>query len=308
MIIDPLLPPASTLAPRVDHLFVAMAALTGLVAISVALLMLIFVVRYRRGSKADRRNPPSGAFWLEVGWTGIPLLAFFIIFLWSTQVFSQYYRPPRNAAPVYVLAKQWMWRIEHPNGRREINQLHVPLGYPVKLIMTSQDVIHSFYVPAFRLKQDVLPGRYTYAWFKPTRTGRFTLTCTQYCGALHYAMLGQVIVMRDADYARWLATPNEEPDIIAQGAALFRSAGCSGCHAAGSSVHAPELRGLYGRPVPLSDGTTVTADDNYLLDSILEPEKQIVRGFAPIMPSFRGQLSQDDLDALLAYLRSQEVP
>ena len=308
MILDPLPPPASTLAPKIDHLFIAMAALTGLVAISVALLMLIFVVRYRRGSKADRRNPPSGAFWLEVGWTGIPLLAFFVIFLWSTAVFSQYYRPPRDAAPIYVLAKQWMWRIQHPNGRREINQLHVPLGYPVKLIMTSQDVIHSFFVPAFRLKQDVLPGRYTYAWFKPTRTGSFTLTCTQYCGTLHYSMLGQIIVMRDADYARWLATPNQEPDIIAQGAVLFRSFGCSGCHAPGSSVHAPELRGVYGRPVPLSDGSTVRADDTYLLDSILEPEKQIVRGFMPIMPSFRGQLSQDDLDALLAYVRSAEVP
>jgi len=308
MILDPLPPPASTLAPKIDHLFIAMAALTGLVAISVALLMLIFVVRYRRGSKADRRNPPSGAFWLEVGWTGIPLLAFFVIFLWSTAVFSQYYRPPRDAAPIYVLAKQWMWRIQHPNGRREINQLHVPLGYPVELVMTSQDVIHSFFVPAFRLKQDVLPGRYTYAWFKPTRTGSFTLTCTQYCGTLHYSMLGQIIVMRDADYARWLATPNQEPDIIAQGAVLFRSFGCSGCHAPGSSVHAPELRGVYGRPVPLSDGSTVRADDTYLLDSILEPEKQIVRGFMPIMPSFRGQLSQDDLDALLAYVRSAEVP
>jgi cytochrome c oxidase subunit 2 len=308
MILNPLPTAASTMAPQVDHLFIAVAALTGLVALAIAFVMLIFVVRYRRGSKADRTDPPSGAFWLEVAWTGIPLAAFFAIFLWSTEVFSQFYRPPRNAAVIYVLAKQWMWRIEHPNGRREINQLHVPVGYPVKLIMTSQDVIHSFFVPAFRLKQDVLPGRYTYAWFEPTRTGSFTLTCTQYCGSLHYAMVGEVIVMRAADYARWLASANQLPDIVAQGAALFRAAGCSGCHAPGSSVHAPELRGLYGRPVPLSDGSTVTADDNYLLDSILEPDKQIVRGYAPIMPTFRGQLSQDDLDALLAYLRSDEVP
>ena len=308
MRLDPLPVAASTMAPQVDHLFIAMAALTGLVAIAIGVVLVLFVVRYRRGSKADRSDPPSGAFWLEIGWTGVPLAAFFAIFLWSTSVFSEFYRPPADAEPIHVLAKQWMWRVEHPNGRREINQLHVPVGYPVRLILTSQDVIHSFYVPAFRLKQDVLPGRYTYAWFEPTRPGTFTLTCTQYCGSLHYAMVGQVIVMRAADYARWLASASTQPDIIAQGAALFRAAGCSGCHAPDSSVHAPELRGLYGRPVPLSDGSSVTADDNYLLDSILEPDKQIVRGYAPIMPSFRGQLSQDDLDALLAYLRSSEVP
>lgn len=308
MILNPLPPAASTLAPRIDQLFIAMAALTGLVALSITSLMVLFVVRYRRGSRADRRDPPANAFWLEVSWTGIPLAAFFALFLWSTAVFSQYYRPPRDAAPVYVLAKQWMWRVQHSNGRREINELHVPVNYPVKLVLSSQDVIHSFFVPALRLKQDVLPGRYTYAWFTPTRTGRFTLTCTQYCGSLHYAMNGQLIVMRGPDYARWLAQANDSPDIVAEGAALFRAAGCSGCHGPGSSVHAPELRGLYGRPVPLSDGSTVSADDNYLLDSILEPEKQIVRGFAPIMPSFRGQLSQDDLDALLTYLRSDQVP
>src|SRR6185437_4105279 len=148
-------------------------------------------------------------------------LAFFIIFLWSTAVFSQYYRPPHNAAPIYVLAKQWMWRIQHPNGRREINQLHVPLGYPVELVMSSQDVIHSFYVPAFRLKQDVLPGRYTYMWFQPTQVGNFTFTCAQYCGNLHYAMNGDVIVMAPAEYARWLASGNEQSDMVEQGAAVF---------------------------------------------------------------------------------------
>jgi cytochrome c oxidase subunit 2 len=300
--------PASTLAPAVDHLFIAMLALTGCVALAIAVLMVCFVVRYRRGSSADRSDPPTGAFWLEVAWTGLPLAGFFVIFLWSTNVFSQFYRPPKDATPVYVLAKQWMWRIQHVNGRREINQLHVPLGYPVKLVMSSQDVIHSFYVPAFRLKQDVLPGRYTYAWFQPTRLGSFTFTCAQYCGSLHYSMLGQVIVMRPSDYARWLASGNEDQSMVARGAALFREAGCSGCHEPDSSVHAPELRALYDMRVELTDGSSVLADDNYLLDCILEPERERVLGYPPIMPSFKGQLTPDDLDALITFIKSGQAP
>lgn len=299
---------ASTMAPRVDHLFFAMLGLCGVIALLVVTLMLLFVVRYRRGSRADRSNAPKGLFWLEVAWTGIPLAAFFVIFIWSTNVFSEFYRPPPHAREVYVLAKQWMWRVQHLNGRREINELHVPLGYPIKLVMSSQDVIHSFYVPAFRLKQDVLPGRYTYAWFEPTRVGRYTLTCTQYCGSLHYAMHGQVIVMPPAEFARWLESGNEQPDLVAQGAAVFRQAGCSGCHTPGSSIHAPDLQSLYGQPVHLTDGTTVTADDDYLLDCILEPARQRVQGYPPVMPTFKGQLTQDELDALVTYIKSGQAP
>ncbi|HEX4025761.1 MAG TPA: cytochrome c oxidase subunit II [Steroidobacteraceae bacterium] len=305
---DPFPPAASTMAPQVDHLFIALLAMCGLVAVTITVVIVVFVVRYRRGSRADRSNPPTGAFWLEVGWAGTPLAVFFVVFIWSTSIFSRFYRPPADSTQIYVMAKQWMWRIQHANGRREINQLHVPLGYPVKLIMSSQDVIHSFYVPAFRIKQDVLPGRFTYLWFQPTQLGRFTFACAQFCGIQHYAMGGQVIVMRPADYERWLAAGSEQPGLVARGAALFRQSGCSGCHEPGSSVHAPDLHALYGQPVHLADGSTVLADDNYLLDCMLEPANQRVLGYAPVMPSFKGQLTQDDLDALITFIKSGQAP
>jgi cytochrome c oxidase subunit 2 len=307
-IVSPLPIAASTMAREVNWLFFAMLGLTGLVAVGITALMIFFVVRYRRGSKADRRNPPAGAFWLELGWTGIPLVLFFVIFLASTRIYSQFYRPPPNADSVYVEARQWMWQFQHPNGRREINELHVPLGFPIRMVMSSQDVIHSFFVPAFRLKQDVLPGRYTFAWFQPTQLGYFRLSCAQYCGIQHYAMGAEIIVMRPQDYARWLYTGTEQPDLVARGEAVFRQAGCSGCHSPDSSVHAPELRGIYGQQVHLTDGSTVIADENYLLDCILEPAKQRVLGYPPIMPTFKGQLTQTDLDALIAYIKSGQAP
>ena len=306
--LSPMPQAASTMAPEIDHLFIAMLAITGLVAVVLGVLMVYFVVHYRRGSKADRSNAPSGLLWLELAWTGTPMAVFFVIFIWSTRVYSQFYLPPANAQPIYVLAKQWMWRIQHANGRREINELHVPLGYPVRLIMSSEDVIHSFYVPAFRLKQDVLPGRYTYVWFQATALGAFRFNCTQYCGSQHYAMGGRVYVMRPAEYAEWLANGSGQPDLAQRGEALFRGAGCSGCHSPGSTVHAPALRDLYNRPVHLADGSTVTADDNYLLDCILEPARQRVLGYPPVMPTFKGQLTQDELDALVAYIKSGRAP
>ena len=213
-------------------------------------------------------------------------------------------RSPADALPVYVVGKQWMWKLQHRNGRREIDELHVPLGQPVRLVMTSQDVIHSFFVPAFRLKQDVVPGRYTSLWFTATRLGEFHLFCSEYCGTDHAAMLGRVVVMEPAAFARWLAAGPRVPGLAQQGFALFREHGCSGCHAAGSTVHAPSLDGLLGSHVHLQDGRTIVADENYVRDSILAPDKDIVAGFAPLMPSFAGQLSEEQIEALIAYLRS----
>jgi cytochrome c oxidase subunit II len=299
---------ASTIGPQVDHLFFAMLGLCSMVAVSIGLLMLLFLVRYRRGRRADRSNAPTSLFWLEVSWAGIPLALFLVIFVWSTRVYSRMHAPPPDAQPIYVLARQWMWQIQHVNGRREINVLHVPLGHPVRLIMTSQDVIHDFYVPAFRLKQDVLPGRFTTLWFTPTELGSFRLFCAQFCGPQHYAMDGQVIVMRPNDYAQWLTGGGQQPTMVARGAAIFRQAGCSGCHTPGASVHAPDLRHVYERRVHLSNGRTVTADENYLLDSILEPDAQRVAGYAPIMPNFKDELTQGQLDALISYLKSGEAP
>jgi cytochrome c oxidase subunit 2 len=301
-------PAASVNAARTDMLFIAMLILCGGMAILLATLLVVFSVRYRRGSRADRSNAPSGNIGLEIGWTVTPLLIFVGIFAWSTWDYVKTTRTPADALPVYVVAKQWMWKLQQRDGRREINELHVPLGQPVRLVMTSQDVIHSFYVPAFRLKQDVVPGRYTTLSFTATRLGEFHLFCAEYCGSEHSAMLGRVIVMTPADFSRWLAAGKDEPGLAQRGFTLYRSHGCSGCHEAGSTVHAPSLDGLLGRTVHLQDGRDLLADENYVRDSILLPLKDVVAGFDPVMPSFAGQLDEEEIEAIVAYIRSTGEP
>lgn len=302
-----LLPSASSIAPDIDTLFWLMIGLCTAVVIGVFATMLVFAVRYRRGSSADRSNRHSQRLGVEIAWTLVPFALFLGIFGWSLFLFARLHTPPADAQTVYVVGKQWMWKIQHPGGQREINTLHVPLGQPVRLTMTSQDVIHSFYVPAFRIKQDVLPGVYTREWFTATKLGRFPLFCTQYCGLDHSKMRGEVVVMRPADYAKWLDRHAGPASLAAQGAAIFRQRGCSGCHGANASVHSPNLDGIYGRLVHLADGSTVIADDRYIHDSIMLPDTQIVAGYAPIMPSFSGQISASDMLALTAYLKSTSV-
>jgi cytochrome c oxidase subunit 2 len=294
---------ASSMAHRVDLLFTSMLLLTGIVALGVLAAIVFFSVRYRQGARVSRGNVQR-KLGIEIAWTVIPLLLFIVIFAWAARDFIALYTPPQDALPVYVVAKQWMWKLQHRSGRREINELHVPLGQPVRLVMTSQDAIHSFYVPAFRLKQDVLPGRYTSLWFTPTQLGEFRLFCAEYCGSQHSQMIGRVVVMKPADYARWSSEGTTSPSLAQYGFARFRELGCSGCHAAGSSVHAPSLRGLLGREVHLQDGRTLIADENYIRDSILLPKKDVVAGFAPVMPSFAGQVSEEDIQALIAYIRA----
>jgi cytochrome c oxidase subunit 2 len=295
---------ASSAAERTDLLFTAMLVLCAVVALALAALIVIFSIRYRRGSPADRSAPPSQARALEVAWTVLPLAIFVAIFAWSAFDYVHLVSVPADALPVYVVARQWMWKLEHRNGRREINELHVPLGEPVRLVMTSQDVIHSFFVPAFRLKQDVVPGRYTSLSFTATQLGEFHLFCAEYCGSQHSGMLGRVVVMQPADYARWLAAGPAQPGIAERGFELFRRFGCSGCHAAGSTVHAPSLVGLIGRTVHLQDGRSLVADESYVRDSMLLPGKDVVAGFEPVMPSFAGQLDEEQIEALIAYIRS----
>ncbi len=299
-----LLPEASSIAGPVDLLFWFMIGLCSVVAIGVFVAIWWFSVRYRRGSTADRSNRHSQSLGVELTWTLVPFALFIGTFIWSLFLFADLHTAPANAQTIYVVAKQWMWKIQHPGGQREINSLHVPLGEPIRLTMTSQDVIHSFYVPAFRVKQDVLPGMYTQLWFTATKLGRFPLFCTQYCGLDHSKMRGAVVVMRPAAYARWLDEHAGPQSLAAQGAAIFRSRGCSGCHGANASVHAPDLDGIFGRTVHLADSSTVIADDRYIRDSILLPQTQIVAGYAPIMPSFSGQISESDLLAVIAYLKS----
>jgi cytochrome c oxidase subunit 2 len=305
--LSPLLVEASSIARKVDVLFWLVTALCAGVAIAVVAVMLFFSVRYRRGSKADRGGGATQSTPIELAWTLTPLALFMGVFTWSLFLFVEMRTPPADARTIYVVAKQWMWEIQHPGGQREINVLHVPLGTPIRLTMTSQDVIHSFYVPAFRVKQDVLPGRYTQLWFTATKLGRFPLFCAEYCGLDHARMGGSVMVMRPADFAAWLGNQDTPVGLAAQGAQLLRRHGCGGCHGANASVHAPDLDGIYGRIVHLSDGRAIVADDLYLRDSMLLPNKDIVAGYEPIMPSFAGQLSEDDILALLAYLKSTSV-
>ena len=298
---------ASSIAPRTDLLFTAMLLLTGAIALAICVAILYFAVRFRQGASVERGHVRRN-LGLELGWTLIPLALFIGLFTWAAHDFVRLYQAPDDALPVYVVARQWMWKLQHRNGKREINELHVPLGQPVRLVMTSQDAIHSFYVPAFRLKQDVLPGRYTGLWFTATQLGEFHLFCAEYCGSEHSRMIGRIVVMPPAEYARWLGEGTAQPSLAQYGFALFRQLGCSGCHAAGSSVHAPSLAGLIGRQVHLQDGRTIVADDNYVRDSILLPKKDVVAGFEPIMPSFAGQLSEEDIQALVAYLRAGAMP
>lgn len=302
------LPAASSLSGPLDMLWWAMVGICSIVAIGVFIVMWVFCIRYRKGNTNVDRTLSHATRPVEVTWIAVPLLLFLGMFVWSLFLFVRINTSPANAQTIYVVAKQWMWKVQHPGGQREINALHVPLGEPVRLTMTSQDVIHDFYVPAFRLKQDVLPGRYTQLWFTATRLGTFTLECAEYCGLDHSKMGGLVTVMRPADYARWLQGHAGPTTLIAQGGALFRAKGCSGCHGANASVHAPDLDGIYGRVVHLSDGSSVVADSRYIRDSILQPDKQVVVGYAPIMPSFSGQLSEEELIELVAYLKSTPTP
>jgi cytochrome c oxidase subunit 2 len=295
---------ASTVAQRTDALMLTMLLLCGGMALVLALLVIAFAVRYRRGSAADRTHPPSHANGLEAAWTLAPMLLFMGIFVWAARDYTAQAQPPADALPVNVVAKQWMWKLQHRNGRREINELHVPLGQPVRLAMASEDVIHSFFVPAFRLKQDVLPGRTTQLWFTASQLGEFPLLCAEYCGSEHSQMIGRIVVQTPAEFARWLAAGPQQPSLAQLGFALFRAHGCSGCHGAGSTVPAPSLAGLIGRRVHLQDGRDVVADDNYVRDSLLLPQKDVVAGYAPVMPSFAGQLGEQDIQALIAYLRA----
>ncbi|MFO1434451.1 MAG: cytochrome c oxidase subunit II [Candidatus Competibacteraceae bacterium] len=297
------LPAATPFAHQVDHIFYALLAICGLVLLLVFILIWVFTVRYRRSNEATR-NKTQPNIGLEITWTVVPLLIFIALFVWAGERYISLKEIPPDALPIQVVAKQWMWKFQHPGGQREIDALHLPVDRPIQLTMTSQDVIHSFFVPAFRAKQDVVPGRYTTLWFTPNRVGRYHLLCTQYCGTDHSRMRGEVVVMSPTDYQTWLQTQGSGPSLAQEGENLFRAHGCSGCHGDNSTVHAPSLQGVFGSLVHLESGDVVNADEAYIRDSILLPRKQVVAGYAPIMPSFAGQLSEEDILKLIAYIQS----
>jgi cytochrome c oxidase subunit II len=302
-IVDPL-PEAGSMASRVDTLFWALVLVGGLMVVLLGGLNLGFLIRYRRGSSAPR-GPLKIATWkIETGWISVTTLIFLGFFGWGASLYLDQMRPPADAYSIDIVARQWMWDIRHPNGRREFNTLHVPLDRPILIRLTSEDVIHSFFIPAFRVKQDVVPGKVVTTWFEATRAGTYHLFCSQFCGTQHAAMVGEVIAQTPEDYAAWLADGSTDGALADRGRRLFVHYGCSGCHAPSSTVHAPPLEGLYGKLVPLEGGQFVPADDAYLRDSILEPARQIVAGYAPVMPSYKGVIPEGDLIELLAYLKS----
>jgi len=297
-------PQASSAAYQIDWIYFALTALTFLICAIVFLPIVFFAIKYRRGSKADRSNPRVESLLIESGWTIVPLLIFIGLFGWGAVVYFDVERPPRDALQILVVGKQWMWKLQHAEGKQEIDELHIPLGRTVALTMTSQDVIHSFFVPAFRVKQDVVPGKYTSEWFKSTEPGEYHIFCSQYCGTQHSAMVGRVVVMEPADYERWLNIGQPSESIARTGERLFRERGCSGCHSVNSKFHAPLLEGLYGKSAPLETGEIATVDDRYLRDSILLPGKEIAKGYQNIMPSYAGQLGEEEIMQLIAYLKS----
>jgi cytochrome c oxidase subunit II len=298
------IPQASQYATSVDIKFIVLTVLSGLVAVLVFGLVIFFAMRYRRGSLASRAPLPN---WmhrdLEIGWTTTTAFTFLFIFWWMATAELGALTQPNTNFEIHIEAKQWMWKVEQPNGAREINEIHVPSHTAVRLVMTSHDVIHSLFLPALRLKQDVLPGRYTYLWFNADREGTYSLMCTQFCGTDHARMTGKFVVLSPGEYARWSAAQPEADDVARQGAALFVSLGCSGCHASGSRVHAPDLHGLYGSKIPLEGGTFATADEAYIRDCILL-NKHIPAGYPLIMPRFKGTVTEAQIIRLIAYIKS----
>ena len=290
------------MAGNVDALFIFLLIISGLMTALIFVAIVYFAARYRH-RKGVLAEQIEGSIPLELTWTLVPLGVFMVIFAWGAVVYFKSRTPPRDSTEVYVVAKQWMWKLQHAEGQREINELHVPVGRDVKLIMTSQDVIHSFFVPAFRMKQDVLPGRYTVAWFRATKPGTYHLFCAQYCGTEHSGMIGSIIVMEPAQYEAWMGGSSNGPLSVA-GEKIFAELGCSTCHRSDTQGRGPNLQGVFGKPVLLQDGRTVTADENYLRESILDPGAKLVSGFKPVMPTFQGLVSDEQLNALVAYVKS----
>src|SRR5580658_10120161 len=293
---------ASSMAGQVDAIYIFLLVVCGMVALLVFTCLLYFAARYRSraGVPAEQID---GSTPLELTWSIIPLCVFMVFFAWGALVFFKQRTPPRDAAEVYVVAKQWMWKLEHAEGQREINELHVPVGRDIKLIMTSQDVIHSFYVPAFRMKQDVLPGRYTVEWFRATKPGVYHLFCAEYCGTQHSGMVGDIVVQEPAQYQAWINGGSTGP-LSATGEKVFSELGCVTCHRSDTQGRGPNLQGVFGKPVQLEDGRTVTADENYLRECILDPGAKRVKGFQPLMPTFQGLVTEEQVNALVAYIKS----
>jgi cytochrome c oxidase subunit 2 len=312
---------ASTMAAQVDYFYLFLIAVSLFFGIIIAVMLVGFSIQFRRRHPQDVGHHIHGSTVLEIAWSVIPFGITMVIFAWGVWLFFGFSRPPDNAHEVFVVGKQWMWKLQHMEGRREINELHVPIGQAVRLTMTSEDVIHSFYIPAFRMKFDVVPGRYTTSWFEATKVGEYHLFCAEYCGTEHSGMIGKIVVMEPADFERWLseqppvpqppgqpvaaaAPSGGAPSPVAAGEALFTAKACATCHLPQGGGLGPSLAGVFGESVTLSDGSTVTIDDAYVRESILNPTAKVVQGFQPVMPTFQGQLSEEQVMQLIQYIKS----
>ncbi|HEY2431804.1 MAG TPA: cytochrome c oxidase subunit II [Vicinamibacterales bacterium] len=295
---------ASEQAGQVDALYFFLVAVTAFFMALVGILVVVFAIKFHRKHADEVGVEIHGSLVLELLWTFIPLGITMVMFVWGAQVFFHMTRPPKGAMDIYIVGKQWMWKAQHMDGAREINELHVPLGVPVKLTMGSEDVIHSFFIPDFRVKADVIPGRYNTLWFTATKPGRYHLFCTQYCGTKHSAMIGWVTVMEPSDYQAWLGGGPVNGSMADNGAKLFQDLACATCHLENGQGRAPSLKGVYGSTVTLTTGQTVTADDAYVRESILNSQAKIVAGYQPIMPTFQGLVSEEQLLQLIAYVKS----
>ncbi|HYI08626.1 MAG TPA: cytochrome c oxidase subunit II [Thermoanaerobaculia bacterium] len=298
---------ASSVSPLVDGLYLGLVAITGGVSLLIWIAIFYLAVKYRRrpsNELAQEQEPPMA---LEMTWTIIPGIIFILIFVAGAWVFFRMQRVPANAIEVYATGRQWMWKFQHPTGQREINSLHVPVGRAIKITMASEDVIHSLWFPAFRVKADVLPNRYRTMWFEATKTGKFHIFCAEYCGTMHSGMIGSVIVMEPTEYQQWLAG-GSEGSLASQGEKLFQKYACNTCHMDTATGRGPVLAGLYGQSRPLTDGRSVVVDDNYIRESILNPAAKIAAGYQPLMPAFQGQVNEEDLIRLLSYVKSIPAP
>ena len=295
---------ASAMAAEIDALYFFALGITAFFSLLIAVLVLYFASRYHRRHPDEIGEPDRAAVWLEVVWSVIPLAILLFMFAWGAKVFFEARRVPADAREYFVVGKQWMWKFQHPEGHREINTLHVPVGEPIKLTMGSEDVIHSFFLPEFRVKQDVIPGRYTTMWFEADKTGTFRIFCAEYCGAEHSLMRGSLVVMEPEEYARWLEREQPTETMAMSGEQLFSKYVCDTCHKPDSAALAPQLAGLVGHRVELADGSTVVADLDYLRESILNPSAKVVAGYNPVMPTYQGQINEEELVQLLSYIRS----
>ncbi|MDQ2975359.1 MAG: cytochrome c oxidase subunit II [Acidobacteriota bacterium] len=299
---------ASTVSGKVDALYFYLSGVTLFFTLLISGVLIFFVIKYRRRTAYEIPRPIAGSHKLETLWSVIPFIIAMSMFAWGAQVYFEEYRPPKNAQEIYVVGKQWMWKIQHSTGQREINELHVPVGRKIKLIMTAEDTIHDFFVPAFRIKADVLPGRYTTQWFEATKPGTYHLFCAEYCGMNHSGMIGSVIVMQPTEFDDWLSGNAGQQTPAVAGQQLFQSLGCVSCHGAnGEGGRGPALAGLFGRRIFLTNGQTLTADEGYVRESIENPQAKIVSGFGPIMPTFQGQVTPEQLIQLMAFIKSLQI-